>query len=97
VAYFNRETGMNLTPVFNQYLRHAAVPALELKFDESAGTASYRWKADEPAFAMPVRAGSPGHWQTLHPTTQWQTMKTPLARDQFQVPSDLYYIDVDKQ
>ena len=24
VAYFNQHTGMNLTPIFNQYLRHAA-------------------------------------------------------------------------
>ena len=26
VAYFNRKTGMNLTPIFDQYLRHAAIP-----------------------------------------------------------------------
>ena len=26
VAYFNQQTGMNLTPIFDQYLRHAALP-----------------------------------------------------------------------
>jgi len=52
---FNRTTGMNLTPVFDQYLRHASLPTLELTFDDAKGTVSYRWKADEPAFAMPVR------------------------------------------
>ena len=36
VEYFNRETGMNLTPVFDQYLRHAALPTLELTFDDAA-------------------------------------------------------------
>ena len=28
---------MDLTPIFNQYLRHTAIPTLELKFDESGG------------------------------------------------------------
>ena len=57
VAYFNRNTGMDLTPIFNQYLRHTAIPTLDLKFDESAGTVAYRWKVDEPGFVMPVRVG----------------------------------------
>ena len=33
VGYFNQQTGMNLTPIFNQYLRHAALPVLELQWD----------------------------------------------------------------
>jgi aminopeptidase N len=96
VAYFNRETGKNLTPVFDQYLRHAAIPVLELKFDESHGTVSYRWKADEKAFAMPVRVGSKDHWQVIRPATKWQSMKTDLKKDQFQAATDLYYIGVSK-
>ena len=47
VEYFNEETGKNLTAIFDQYLRHAAIPVLELKFDEAKGVVSYRWKADE--------------------------------------------------
>jgi aminopeptidase N len=96
VSYFNRKTGMNLTPVFDQYLRHAAIPTLELRFDEAAGEVSYRWKADEPAFAMPVRVGSRDHWQVVWPTTAWKTMRTPLKKDQFEVATDLYYVDVAK-
>lgn len=64
MAYFNRQTGMNLTPAFDEYLRHAALPALELKFDEPNSAVSYRWKADEPTFAMRVRVGTKDHWQT---------------------------------
>jgi aminopeptidase N len=54
-AYMNQRTGLNLTPVFDQYLRHTAVPKLELKFDETAHTFSYRWKADV-LFAMPSKS-----------------------------------------
>jgi aminopeptidase N len=94
VAYFNQQTGMNLTPFFNQYLRHTAIPTLELKFD--AGTVSYRWKVDEAGFAMPVKVGVAGQWLTIRPTEEWQTMKTPLTKESFAVATDLYYINVDK-
>jgi aminopeptidase N len=97
VQFFNQKTGMNLTPIFNQYLRRTAIPTLELKFNESDGTVSYRWKVDESNFAMPVRVGTKGNWQIIHATTDWQTMKTPLSKDQFDVATDLYYIKIDKE
>jgi aminopeptidase N len=96
VKFFNRETGKDLTPIFDQYLRHTAIPVLELKFDKAKGTVSYRWKADEPSFAMPVRVGPRDHRQIIRPTTTWQDMETALDQDQFEVPTDLYYIVVIK-
>jgi aminopeptidase N len=96
VQYFNQHAAMNLTPIFDQYLRHAAIPTLELTFDDAQGTVSYRWKADEPAFAMPIRVGTKDHWQIIQPNTDWQTMKTPLKKDEFDVATDLYYINVAK-
>jgi aminopeptidase N len=97
VAFFNQKTGKDMTPIFNQYLRHTAIPTLELKFSAGEGTVSYRWKVDEPGFAMPVRVGKRDSWQLIQATTEWQTMKTPLAKDDFDVATDLYYINVDKQ
>ena len=97
VAYFNQHTGMNLTPIFNQYLRQAHIPRLELLFGEAPGMMMYKWDADENDFAMPVRVGTPDHWQIVHPTTKWQWMQTPLTKDQFEVATDLYYVEVNKQ
>ncbi len=96
VQYFNEKTGKNLTPIFDEYLRHVPLPVLELKFDDAAGQVSYRWKADETAFAMPVRVGTKDHWEIVQPTTEWKTMKTPLKKDEFQVATDLYYVNVSK-
>ena len=96
VAWFNRQTGRNLTPIFNQYLRHTAIPKLELKFDDGAGTVSYRWKVDEPGFTMPVRVGTKDNWQIIQPTTEWTTMKTSIKREEFEVATDLYFVDVSK-
>jgi aminopeptidase N len=97
VAFFNRETGKALTPIFEQYLRHTALPALDLRFSEGGGSVAYRWRADAPGFAMPVKVGTMGHWTTIRPTAAWQTMPWALAKDDFQVATDLYFITVDKQ
>ncbi len=97
VAFFNQKMGKDMTPIFNQYLRHTAIPTLELKFNAAEGTVTYRWKVDEPGFAMPVRVGKRDSWQLIQATMEGQTMKTPLAKDEFEVATDLYYINVDKQ
>lgn len=96
VQFFNQQTGMNLTPIFDQYLRHTTIPTLELKFDNSKGAVSYRWQADEPMFQMPVRVGKKDKWQVLHATSEWQTMPTSLSKDDFEVATDLYYVNVSK-
>jgi aminopeptidase N len=93
VAYWNQQLGKDLTPVFNEYLHHADLPILQLKFNDAAGTVQYRWHADEPGFNMPVKAGDPQHWTLLKPTAEWQTTKG--KRDNFHVATDLYYIDTE--
>jgi len=45
---------------------------------------------------MPVRVGLKEHWEIIRPTTEWQTMKTSLTKDQFAVATDLYYINVNR-
>ena len=96
-AYFSGHSGRDLTPIFNEYLRHAAIPTLELRFDPLAHAVAYRWQADEPSFAMPIKVGDNNHWQVITPvTTRWQTINTPLDRDQFEVATDLYYVNVRK-
>ena len=101
VAFFNQHTRMDLTPEFNQYLRHAALPELDLRFDPVTRMISYRWKVDEAEFRMPVKVGDPAHWQTITPTVDWQVMPALLTEDQFRsqfaVATNLYYIHVEKQ
>jgi len=96
VKFFNEKTGMNLTPVFDQYLRQAALPALEVRFREGDGRVSYRWKAAVKEFAMPVKVGRRADWQLIKPTTEWKTMKTGLKKEEFEVATDRYYIEVIK-
>jgi aminopeptidase N len=94
VAFFNEKTGMNLTPIFNQYLRRAALPVLELEFRE--GRVAYRWKAEEPGFAMPIRVGRRDDWQKIRPTREWQELATKIPPAEFAVATDLYYVSVSR-
>jgi len=96
VRYVNAQLGQDLTPLFDQYLRRADLPVFEMAFDETEGTMAYRWRADERAFAMPIKIGTAGRWQTLRPTTDWQIMKTTLTKGTVAVATDLYYVTVFK-
>jgi aminopeptidase N len=97
LAFFNRHTGKDLTVLFKEYLQHAAIPTLELQFDPASGEVSYRWRAEEAGFNMPVRVGRQKQWQLIHPTSEWHRMKSTLRLDEFDVATDLYYINVSKQ
>jgi hypothetical protein len=46
---------------------------------------------------MPIRVGARGTWQTITPTGDWKVMPTELSKDQFDVATELYYINVVKQ
>jgi len=94
VAFVSKQLGQDMTPIFDQYLRRTALPALELTFDETAKTVAYRWKADERAFAMPIRVGDPAKWQIVQPSADWKVMEWPSPKDAFKVATDLYYVNV---
>jgi aminopeptidase N len=97
VRFFNAELRQDLTPLFDQYLRRADLPALELAFNDKEGTLAYRWRADERGFGMPIRVGDPKKWTTIRPTADWQVVKAPAPRESFEVATDLYYVTVVKQ
>jgi aminopeptidase N len=95
VRFFNKETGRNLTPIFDQYLRHAALPTLELKVNDD-GTLGYRWNAAEKGFDMPIRIGTTGAWEVVNPTTEWKSMPNKWGPAGPEVATDLYYVNVAK-
>lgn len=60
---------LNLSKVFDQYLRNAQLPVLEHKFADK--TLSYRWSKSIAGFDMAVKLKN-GTW--LQPTTEWQSI-----------------------
>jgi aminopeptidase N len=77
-AYLARETRLDLSKVFDQYLRDVRIPVLELA---SEGADLYfRWTNVVDGFAMPVPLVglSTSDPLRLRPTTTWQS--TPLPQ-----------------
>ncbi len=94
VRFFSAELKQDMAPVFDQYLRRTALPVLELTFDEAAKRVSYRWRADERGFALPIKVGDPARWQLIQPTTDWKSMEWTAGKDAFKVATELFYVNV---
>ena len=71
-------TGVDLAPVFEQYLETTRIPALEIRLDGPA--LLYRWANVVPGFAMPVEVTLAGRPETLRPTRAWQSMPAGVQR-----------------
>ncbi|QEE50307.1 M1 family metallopeptidase [Flavobacterium alkalisoli] len=96
IDFFSRESGIDLQPVFNQYLRYRNIPELELKLE--GNKLQYRWKADEPAFAMPVAVDINGKEIRLQGTDKWQTLKVDTKSiNDIKPKVTEFYIKVDKE
>ncbi|WP_396164096.1 M1 family metallopeptidase [Flavobacterium sp.] len=70
IAFFNQETGYNLTPIFNQYLNYTKLPHLEIQANNNSF--KYRWKTDEPNFNMPIDIQIGTKNIRLKPSNEWQ-------------------------
>jgi aminopeptidase N len=87
VNYINEKSGIDLTKVFNQYLRFKDIPVLE--FRQNAGVVECRWLANVEAFNMPVKLEG-NDKEFIYPTSQWQKIKTFLPLKDIQVQKDFY-------
>lgn len=94
VSFYNKETGMDLKPVFDQYLRHTAVPKLELRITK--GKLNFRWKADEKKFAMPVDINIKNKKTRIYPSTTWKASKYAVDNlNDVEILTNDFYINID--
>ncbi|OAQ42246.1 peptidase M1 [Pedobacter psychrophilus] len=88
VNYINQRSGLNLTKIFDQYLRYATIPSLQFK--QVGKNVEYKWQADVKGFDMPVKLE--GESKMIYPTEKWQILKTQKSIDDLKVTRD-FYID----
>jgi aminopeptidase N len=86
--YINKMSGMDFTPVFDQYLRSASIPTLEYRIENRE--LMYRWADCNHDFTMPLRVDINGeHW--LKPTTEWKTERfTAVANPELLIDKNFY-------
>ena len=94
VEYINAQSGINLTSVFDQYLRYKNIATLEFRFEN--GRVMARWVSDVNGFKMPVRIRTKGgEYKFINPTTRFTPVDvTGLTKDNLEVDTFNYYIGV---
>ncbi len=73
--YISKKSGINLSRLFDQYLRTTQIPVLEYKIEGK--TVSYRWNNTVTGFNFPIKVsfGKPGNAeQWISPSTEWQSL-----------------------
>ncbi len=69
--YISKETNIDLTQFFDQYLRTIKIPVLEYNFKN--GKLKYRYSNIIDKFDMPVRLFIDGNPEWIQPNANWQT------------------------
>ena len=93
ISYFNNASGINLTPVFNQYLYKVGIPFLEIKRNKKK--LEFKWNSEIDNFNMPIDITLDGQKIRINPTTKWSKSKFRLKEDsKYEVLTDDFYINV---
>ncbi|RYY35787.1 MAG: M1 family peptidase [Sphingobacteriaceae bacterium] len=96
-AYISDKAGINLMPVFTQYLKYGSLPILE--FATIKDKLYARWIAAEQNFKMPVRVRvKGGEYQFITPATNFSPVKIDgVTEENIEVDTFNFYIGVLKE
>lgn len=96
ISYFNNQSKLNLSPIFNQYLNHKNPPVFQYAMDYKKGDMilSYRWETDVEDFNMPVEINFPNKtFARIFPTQKWKKLKIKGAGFTYiELAHSLFYI-----
>ncbi|AGC76961.1 peptidase M1-like protein [Nonlabens dokdonensis] len=86
--YIADKMGMDLKPVFDQYLRDVRVPVLEYAMVKKK--MHYRWTNVVDGFEMPIQILIDGKSEWITPSTKIQKLKLPNSKAVLEVVEDFY-------
>src|SRR5690242_20209775 len=92
-SYISKKAGIDLSKVFDQYLRTTNIPLL--KYQVNGKTVSFNYERVVKGFAMPIRVRINGKEVTLTPTATPQSFAFPEDIKTFEVDRN-FYIDTAK-
>ncbi|TDQ23767.1 M1 family metallopeptidase [Tenacibaculum caenipelagi] len=84
--YLIEKSGIDLTKVFDQYLRTVKIPEFEYHIENN--TLKYRWNNVVKGFNMPLRITINGESKLLTPTENWQTK--PIGANTIEIDNNFY-------
>ena len=86
--FLSKETGFNLNPFFNQYLRTIKIPTLEHTVENN--TLKYRWTNTVANFEMPLKTTINGKEKWIYPTSNWKKLALTSAGSSFLIDENFY-------
>jgi aminopeptidase N len=86
--YLITESGIDLTKVFDQYLRDIRIPVLEYKIEKSI--LKYRWNNVVKGFNMPVNVYINGTPERLNTNENWQIHKSKNQIESVKIDPNFY-------
>ena len=92
-SYISNKAGIDLSKVFDQYLRTTKIPLL--KYQTNGKTVSFRYERVVDGFAMPIRVRINGKEVSLTPNAATQNFVFSEEIKTFEVDRN-FYVDVEK-
>ena len=86
--YLSQQIGINLSSVFNQYLRDTRIPTLEYFFKDNQ--LGYRWTNCVAGFNMPVKITLNGKEELLQPETEWKNVPVNTENSILEIDKNFY-------
>ena len=87
-SYISNKAGIDLSKVFDQYLRTTQIPLL--KYSVNGKTVSFNYETVVPGFAMPLRVSVNGKEVVITPGEVKQTLEFPEVIKSFEVNRNFY-------
>lgn len=86
--YLSQQVGIDLSTVFNQYLRDTRIPTLEYFFKDNQ--LGYRWTNCVAGFNMPVKITLNGKEELLQPETEWKNVAVNTENSKLEIDKNFY-------
>lgn len=86
-TFVNKYTGIDFTPLFNQYLRTTQIPILEYKIKKNK--LSFRYTNCIAGFNLPLKIKTDKEI-LIKPTTQWQTIELNKNQKKITIDRNMY-------
>lgn len=91
--YMSQKVGLDLSTVFNQYLRDTRIPTLEYFFKDNQ--LGYRWTNCVAGFNMPVKVTLNGKEELLQPEIKWKNVTANTENAIMEIDKNFYVAGFD--
>ena len=98
ITYFNQNTGKNLAPIFDMYLKTNHIPTLQYQTIMEGNNIELRYRWKDTQDNMPIKAGfGLQYYEVIMPTKDWQKKSFPKVEGkEFKIATELFYIKMER-